>query len=56
MRQKPNKTSAHNKPENDETNVGMIMIGQHGRSVLRIFCGAKAIPTSLLVSSSPRNN
>ena len=39
---------------------GGIMIGQHGRSVheaIPHICGAKAIPTSLLLlSSSPRNN
>ena len=38
---------------------GDVMIGQHGRSVheaIPHICGAKAIPTSLLVLSSPRNN
>ncbi len=38
---------------------GDVMIGQHGRSVheaIPHICGAEAIPTSLLLSSSPRNN
>ena len=48
-----------------ETTVGVkacgdVMIGQHGQSVheaIPHICGAKAIPTSLLLSSSsPRNN
>ena len=36
---------------------GDVMIGQHGRSVQEAIphiCGANAIPTSLLVLSSPR--
>ena len=37
---------------------GDVMIGHHGRSVheaIPHICGAKAIPTSLLLLSSPRN-
>ena len=33
-----------------------LSMGDQCMSYTRIFCGAKAIPTSLLVSSSPRNN
>ena len=37
---------------------GDVMIGHHGRSVheaIPRICGAKAIPTSLLLHPSPRN-